>query len=132
MKKGLPKRRDLRKRIAALEQENRELRVLPKAKTITASRYPERYAVAQRYYVDPFTKPEFDTLGLEQYGRREVIRKCAVALAKTILCNAAEITEEKSLDGWRTVQVTVTLVPPFEQNAPEIQEAIDEIKREDK
>lgn len=131
MKKGHQKRRDLRKRIAELEKENAGLKSKLREQKITASRYPERYTAFQLYYVDPFTKPELDKLGLEQYGRREAIRKCAVSLAKSIAYNAAEITEQKWPDGWRDVQMTVTLIPPFEQNALEIREAIEEIKRED-
>lgn len=131
MKKGQPKRRDLRKRIAELEREVLRLNSKLRTRQITESRYPERYGHIQRYYVDPFAKPELDKLGLEQYGRRESIRKCAVALAKTIAYNAAEITEQKRLNGWRDVQMTVMIVPPLEQNAPEIREAIEEIKRED-
>lgn len=131
MKKGQPKRRDLRKRIAELERENLHLRIRENARQITASRYPERHVAIQRYYVGPFTQPELDKIWLEQYRRREAIRACALRLAKTIAYNAAEITEQKWPDGWRDVQMTVTLIQHFEQNDTEIREAIEEIKRED-
>ena len=131
MRKGQPKRRDLRKRIAELEHENAALKSKLRVRQITASRYPERYAAIQRYYVDPFQKPELDKLGLEQYGRREAIRKCAVSLAKTIAYNATEIAEKKLPDGSRAVELSIMLVPPFKEYSTEIREAIEEIKRED-
>ena len=131
MRKGQPKRRDLRKRIAELEQDVLRLNSELRTREVTASRYPVRYTTIQRYYIDPFTKPELDNLGLEQYRRREAIRACALSLAATIAYNTAEITERKLPDGWRSVQMTVTFVQPFKENATEIREAIEEIKRED-
>lgn len=131
MRKGQPRRRDLRKRIAELEHENAGLKARQRTQEVTARRYPARYTTIQRYYIGPFQKPELDKLGLEQYGRREAIRACALSLAKTIAYNAAEITEKKLLYGWRDVRMTVKFIPPFEQNAPEIREAIEEIKKED-
>jgi hypothetical protein len=132
MRKGQPKRRDLRKRIAELEQEVLRLDSKLRTQEVAASRYPVRYTTIQRYYIGPFaSKPELDKLGTEKYRRRDAIRACALSLAATIAYNTAEITERKWPDGWRSVQMTVTFVPPFEQNAPEIREAIEEIKRED-
>lgn len=125
MRKGLPKRRDLRKRIAALEQENAGLKSKIRVRDITASRYPVRYAAIQKYRVEPFEKD----LALEMCARENAIRACAVSLAKTIAYNATEITEKKTLNGWSAVKMTVVLVPPIQEYAPEIKEAIEEIRR---
>lgn len=127
MRKGLTKRRDLRKRIAELERENAGLKSKLRVREVTASRYPLRYSAIQKYRVEPYEKDP----ALEMYAREEAIRACAVGLAKTIACHATEITEQKCLNGWRAVQMTVVLVPPIQEYAPEIREAIEEIKRED-
>lgn len=128
MKKGQPKRRDLRKRIVELEKDNLHLRIGARAREVTASTYPERHVAVQQYHMEPFEKDP----GMEHYARKIAIRACALRLAKTIAYNATEITEQRWPDGWRAVRMEVMIVPPFEQNAPEIREAIEEIKREDK
>lgn len=127
MKKGLPKRRDLRKRIAKLEREVLRLNSKLRTQEINVSRYPVRYAAIQKYRMEPYEKDP----ALEMCARENAIRACAVSLAKTIAYHAAEITEKKSPDGWRAVEMTVVLVPPIQEYASEIKKAIEEIKKED-
>lgn len=127
MRKGQPKRRDLRKRIVELERENAGLKSKLRVREVTASRYPLRYSAIQKYRVEPFEKDP----ALEMYARENAIRACAVSLAKTIACKATEITEQKWPDGWWAVEMTVVLFPPVQEYAPEIKAAIEEIKRED-
>ena len=127
MRKGQPKRRDLRKRIAALERENAWLKSKLRVREVAASRYPMRYSAIQKYRVEPYEKDP----ALEMCARENAIRACAVSLAKTIAYHATEITEKKTMNGWRAVEMTVVLVPPIQEYAPEIKAAIEEIKRED-
>lgn len=124
MRKGQPKRRDLRKRIAALERENAGLKSKLRVREVAVSRYPVRYAAIQKYRMEPFEKDP----DLEMCARENAIRACAVSLAKTIAYQATEITEQKSLNGWRTVEMTVALFPPTQKYAPEIKAAIEEIR----
>lgn len=127
MRKGQPKRRDLRKRIAALEREVLRLNSKLRTREINVSRYPMRYAAIQKYRVEPFEKDP----ALEMYARENAIRACAVNLAKTIAYQATEITEQKWPDGWRAVEMTVVLIPPIQEYAPEIKAAIEEIRGKD-
>jgi hypothetical protein len=127
MRKGLTKRRDLRKRIAELERENAWLKSKLRVREITASRYPMRYSAIKKYRVEPYEKDP----ALEMYAREEAIRACAVSLAKTIAYQATEITEQKWPDGWRAVEMTVVLIPPIQEYAPEIKTAIEEIRGKD-
>lgn len=127
MRKGQPKRRDLRKRIAEMERELLRLNSKLRTQEINVSRYPMRYAAIQKYRVEPFEKDP----ALEMCARENAIRACAVSLAKTIAYQATEITEQKWPDGWRAVEMTVVLIPPIQEYAPEIKAAIEEIRGED-
>lgn len=124
MRKGQPKRRDLRKRIAELEREVLRLNSKLRTREVAASRYPIRYAAIQKYRVEPYEKDPV----LEMCARENAIRALAVSLAKTIAYHATEITEQKSPNGWRTVEMTVVLFPPTQEYAPEIKAAIEEIR----
>ena len=125
MRKGQPKRRDLRKRIAKLEREVLRLNSKLRTQEINVSRYPMRYSAIQKYRVEPYEKDP----ALEMCARENAIRACAVSLAKTIAYHATEITEKKTMNGWRAVEMTVVLVPPIQEYAPEIKAAIEEIRR---
>lgn len=127
MRKGQPKRRDLRKRIAEMERELLRLNSKLRTQEINVSRYPMRYAAIQKYRMEPYEKDP----ALEMYARENAIRACAVSLAKTIAYQATEITEQKWPDGWRAVEMTVVLIPPIQEYAPEIKAAIEEIRGED-
>lgn len=127
MRKGQPKRRDLRKRIAEMERELLRLNSKLRTQEINVSRYPMRYAAIQKYRMEPYEKDP----ALEMYARENAIRACAVSLAKTIAYQATEITEQKWPDGWRAVEMTVVLIPPIQEYAPEIKAAIEEIRGKD-
>lgn len=125
MKKGLPKRRDLRKRIAELERENAGLKSKLRVREVAVSRYPVTF-VSERYYRFPGNEiVPGDLL------RRSLIQSCAYELSKNAVFSAAEITETDRGNGRHTISMKLTVIPSDCTRSAEIQSAIEEIKRED-
>ena len=125
MRKGQPKRRDLRKRIAELEQEMLRLNTKLRVREVTASRYPVTF-VSERYYRFPGNEiVPGDLL------RRSLIQNCAYELSKNAVFGAAEITETDRGNGRHTISMKLTVIPSDCIRSAEIQSAIEEIKRED-
>lgn len=125
MKKGQPKRRDLRKRIAELEREVLRLNSKLRTQKINVSRYQVTFA-AERYYRFPG-----DEIFPNELLRKSLIQNCAYELSKNAVFSAAEITETDRGNEWHTISMKLTVIPSDCTRSAEIQEAIEEIKRED-
>lgn len=125
MRKGQPKRRDLRKRIAELEQEVLRLNAKLRARDVAVSRYPVTI-VSERYYRFPG-----DEIVPGELLRRSLIQSCAYELGKNAVFGAAEITETDRGNGRHTISMKLTVIPSDSVRSVEIQAAIEEIKRED-
>lgn len=125
MKKGQPKRRDLRKRIAELEKETAWLKSKLRERDVAVSRYPVTL-VSERYYRFPG-----DEIVPGELLRRSLIQNCAYELSKNAVCNMAEITETDRGNGRHTISMKLTVIPSDSVRSAEIQAAIEEIERED-
>ena len=125
MRKGQPKRRDLRKRIAEMEKENAGLKSKLRAREVAVSRYPVTI-VSERYYRFPG-----DEIVPGELLRRSLIQSCAYELSKSAVLGAAEITETDRGNGRHTISMKLTVIPSDSVRSAEIQAAIEEIKRED-
>jgi hypothetical protein len=125
MRKRLPKRRDLRKRIARLEKENAWLKSKLRVREVAVSRYPVTF-VSERYYRLPG-----DEIISGELLRKSLIQSCAYELSKNATTNVAEITETDRGNGWHTISMKLTVIPSDCTRSDEIQEAIEGIKRED-
>ena len=124
MRKGQPKRRDLRKRIAEMEKENAGLKSKLRAREVAVSRYPVTL-VSERYYRFPG-----DEIVPGELLRRSLIQSCAYELSKSAVLSAAEITETDRGNGRHTISMKLTVIPSDCTRSAEIQAAIEEIKRE--
>lgn len=125
MRKGQPKRRDLRKRIAELEREVLRLNSKLRTQKINVSRYPVTF-VSERYYRFPG-----DEIVPGDLLRRSLIQSCAYELSKNAVLSAAEITETDRGSERHTISMKLTVIPSDCVRSAEIREAIEEIKRED-
>lgn len=125
MRKGLPKRRDLRKRIAKLERENAGLKSKLRVREVTVSRYPVTF-VSERYYRFPG-----DEIVPGDLLRRSLIQNCAYELSKNVVFSAAEITETDRGNGRHTISMKLTVIPSDCTRSAEIKAAIEEIRGEE-
>lgn len=135
MKKGQPKRRDLRKRIEALEKENRELRFrLPIPTAISYRDPPTRITICLQMRKaisrDPARSEEIHAMNL--LYRKNAIKELAKALAENMIeHNLVGITTEDTGLWEDTIRMTADIVPFHGKYPAEIQEALD-FDKEDK
>ena len=118
MKKGLPKRKELRKRIAELEKENLWLRhptPAPAAREYIA--FPKRIGGEARVW-------QHSRIPLA-FSRQQAINDLTKILAKTIISeHLVEITEVEYGNCYRVIRMLASIVPPQEDYSEEINEAI--------
>ena len=117
MKKGIPKRKDLRKRIAELEKENARLLRPEPTPVAIYNAFPKR--IGGEAWVWQHSEIPL------AFSRQQAINELAHTLAKTIISeHLAEITEINYGNGYRVIRMLASIVHPQEDYSEEINEAI--------
>lgn len=117
MKKGIPKRKDLRKRIAELEKENARLWRPEPTPVAIYNAFPKR--IGGEAWVWQHARVPL------ALSRQQAINELTKSLANSVVSeHLVEITEVDYGNGYRVIRMLASIVPPQEDYSEEIIEAI--------